>query len=90
MCCWTHDERDKYDDTLGVEYARADSQHLRCICKYGNSCAREQSGPDLLCDWCRSRNHERECEEIGHRINTSDRTRAILEREITRYRRLGA
>jgi hypothetical protein len=64
MCCLTHDERDRDDDMRGVEYTRADSRHLQCQCKFGNSCAREQSQSDLLCDWCRGRDHQEACGEL--------------------------
>lgn len=67
MCCLTHSERDHDDDISGVKYSRADSEHLRCRCRFGNPCNREQSGPDLLCDWCRGRNHQEACAEINNR-----------------------
>jgi hypothetical protein len=54
MCCTTHHDRDLYDNSLGVEFTIATGDHFRCRCEFkGNSCDREQSGPDLLCDWCR-------------------------------------
>lgn len=67
MCCWTHKERDSNDDMHFVEYTRADSEHFRCVCGYGQRCDRQQDGPDLLCEWCRGRNHDRECVEIDQR-----------------------
>lgn len=76
MCCWTHDERDKLDKSLGIEFALASSPHFRCTCNYGLPCHREQTpGPMLLCAWCASENHGLMCEQINQRQEDEYRQR---------------
>jgi hypothetical protein len=41
----------------------AESEQWRCRCQFGNPCGRKATAEDLLCDWCRGRNHEQACNE---------------------------
>jgi hypothetical protein len=81
MCCWTHDERDRFDSQRGVEFTIAGNEHLRCQCQYGAPCQREQvagPGPLLLCQWCRSENHISWCDRFS-RIPLGDNHERVKE-----------
>lgn len=70
MCCWTHSERDKFDSRHNIEFTLADDEHLRCMCRHGEPCLREQAagpGPELLCQWCREQNHAKWCDQLAGR-----------------------
>jgi hypothetical protein len=65
MCCWTHKERDEADKRNGVVFTLAESKEVRCQCKFGVTCQRRMTEEDLLCDWCRGRNHSEACNELS-------------------------
>jgi len=67
MCCTTHDERDRDDNAHNVAYLMAASDRTRCQCTYGNPCRRFADREDLLCEWCRGRNHENACVELAQK-----------------------
>lgn len=67
MCCNTHLDRDESDTADGITFVLAESDDVRCMCKIGIPCMRRMTEEDLLCDWCRNRNHTKACGEQQER-----------------------
>lgn len=65
MCCQTHYERDARDRENGVAIDLASGEEFRCRCTFGNSCKRRATQEDILCDWCRGRDHYNACQELS-------------------------
>ena len=65
MCCWTHKARDEVDKSQNIAFTLAESEDVRCQCKFGVPCRRRVTEEDLPCDWCRVRDHQQACDDIG-------------------------
>lgn len=68
MCCWTHEERDRQDGENDVPFTLAENEDFRCRCPHGARCQRRMTEEDWLCDWCRGRNHETECDNLARNV----------------------
>jgi len=64
MCCGTHTMRDIYERWQGKDMALGTpDKRFLCQCRVpGVSCMRKATEEDMLCDWCRTEDHEKWCQ----------------------------
>jgi hypothetical protein len=68
VSCWVHPERDRQDEKAGVAYTVAEDENVRCQCDWGAWCQRRMTEEDLLCDWCRGRDHSAAAQDLARAI----------------------
>lgn len=64
MCCFTHRDRDRQAQAANILFVLADDEDTRCKCQFGEPCYRRMTQEDMMCDWCRGRDHYMACDEI--------------------------
>lgn len=72
------------DEANGVNVAAllTEDASLQCRCGFGNPCHRRATEEDFLCDWCRGRDHQTECNQMMIQRLGTDISRGLLSRSV--------